>query len=161
MINLDEHYMRQALKLAREAGDAGEVPVGAVVVLNGQILGRGRNRTEGFHDPTAHAEMEAITAAADALNEKRLEGATLYVTLEPCTMCTGALVLARVERVVFGAEDPKTGACGTVFRLHDEPHLNHQFDVTGGILAGESEALLKEFFRNLRRKKDEGTREKR
>jgi len=157
VIDFDEHYMRQALKLAREAMAEGEVPIGAVAVVEGEgIVGKGRNRTEALGDPTAHAEMEAITAAADALGDKRLTEVTLYVTLEPCAMCAGALVLARVKRLVYGAEDPKAGACGTLFRLHDDPRLNHRFAVTQGVLADEASALLSEFFRRLRTKRSNG-----
>lgn len=156
MIDRDSHYMRMALKLAEEAAREGEVPVGAVAVREGAILGKGRNRTEALHDPTAHAEMEAITAAANALGSKRLEGVELYVTLEPCTMCAGALILARVKRVVFGADDPKTGALGSMHRLHDDPRLNHQFQVRGGVLAEEAGELLRSFFQHLRRQEREG-----
>ncbi len=155
MINLDESYMRKALVLAREAYEAGEAPIGAVAVKDGVVLGRGRNRVEGLHDPTAHAEMEAITAAADALRDKRLEGVTLYVSLEPCTMCAGALVLARVERVVYGAPDPGAGACGSIARVHDDPSLNHRFLVTSGVMEAECAHLLKAFFKQLRDKKKE------
>lgn len=147
---LDENFMRQALRLAHIAAENGEIPVGAVAVKNGSIIGKGQNRMISLQDPTAHAEMEAITAAADALGDRHLDGVTLYVTLEPCPMCTGALVLARVERVVYGADDPKAGACGSLFRLHDDPRLNHRFLVSSGILAGECSGLLKDFFRKLR-----------
>lgn len=157
MLDLDRTYMSMALRLAAEAAEEGEVPVGAVAVKEGRILGKGRNRTEALHDPTAHAEMEAITAAANALGDKRLDGVTLYVTLEPCSMCTGALVLARIERLVFAADDPKAGACGSLMRLHDDPRLNHNFLVTSGVMAEEASALLKEFFRRKRlRKKSNG-----
>ncbi len=155
MINFDETYMRKALVMAREAFVAGEVPIGAVAVCEGVVLGRGRNRTESLHDPTAHAEMEAITAATNALGDKRLEGVTLYVTLEPCTMCAGALVLARVDRVVYGAADPKAGACGSLARVHDDPRLNHQFQVTSGVLEEECSAMLKVFFKQLRQRQKE------
>lgn len=150
-MDLDEHYMGQALKLAAEAAEAGEVPVGAVAVLEGRIIGRGRNRIEALHDPTAHAEMEAVTAAADAIRDKRLNGVTLYVTLEPCAMCTGALVLARVERVVYAASDPKTGACGSLYSLHDDSRLNHRLQLTAGVLAEEASLLLTVFFKRLRK----------
>jgi tRNA(adenine34) deaminase len=146
----DNHWMRMALRQAMEAFDDGEVPIGAVAVKDNRLLGKGRNRTEALKDPTAHAEMEAITAATAALGEKQLNGVTLYVTLEPCSMCTGALVLARVERVVYGADDPKAGACGSLFRLHDDPRLNHRFLVSSGPLAEESAELLKDFFRMKR-----------
>jgi len=154
VIDLDHIYMSMALRLAAEAAEQGEVPIGAVVVKEGRILGKGRNRTEALNDPTAHAEMEAITAAANTLGDKRLDGATLYVTLEPCPMCAGALVLSRIERVVYAAEDPKAGACGSLMRLHDDSRLNHQYIVNAGLMAEESSALLKEFFRRLRKRSD-------
>ncbi|MBZ0264277.1 tRNA adenosine(34) deaminase TadA [bacterium] len=144
--------MQQAIQLAREAAEDGEIPVGAVAVLDNRIIGRGRNRTELLHDPTAHAEMEAITAAANNLENKRLEDVTLYVTLEPCPMCAGALVLARVRQVIYAVEDSKTGACGSIYRLHDDPHLNHQFVVRSGVMKDESTFLLDEFFKKLRNK---------
>ncbi len=150
MLDLDRMYMGMALQLAAEAAEEGEVPIGAVAVKEGRILGKGRNRTEALNDPTAHAEMEAITAAANALGDKKLNGVTLYVTLEPCAMCAGALVLARVERVVFAAEDPKAGACGSLMRLHDDPRLNHRFLITSGVMEEESNALLRRFFQQLR-----------
>jgi len=155
-LNLDRYFMGIALKLALEAAEAGEVPIGAVAVRDGQILGKGRNRTEATNDPTAHAEMEAITAAANALGDKRLEGVTLYVTLEPCSMCAGALVLARIERLVYAAEDPKAGACGSLYRLHDDPRLNHRFSITNGVLAEEASELLRSFFRRLRNRTESG-----
>ncbi|MDP8206510.1 MAG: tRNA adenosine(34) deaminase TadA [Candidatus Electryonea clarkiae] len=151
MILKDEIYMQQALRLAREAEENGEVPIGAVVVKDGIIIGKGRNRTEALCDPTAHAEMDAITAATSTINAKMLEGATLYVTLEPCTMCAGALVLARIERVVFGASDPKAGALVSLYRLHDDPRLNHRFVITEGILEPECSELLTKFFKKLRK----------
>jgi tRNA(adenine34) deaminase len=150
LLDLDRTYMSMALRLAVEAAEEGEVPVGAIAVKDGRILGKGRNRTESLHDPTAHAEMEAITAAANTLGDKRLDGVTLYVTLEPCPMCTGALVLARVERVVYAADDPKAGACGSLMRLHDDPRLNHQFIITAGVMAEEAGVLLQQFFSKLR-----------
>ena len=150
MFDIDQHFMRMALKLAEEAAREGEVPIGAVAVKEGLVLGKGRNRTEALNDPTAHAEMEAITAAANTLGDKRLDGVTLYVTLEPCSMCAGALVLARINRLVFAASDPKAGACGTLYRIHDDPRLNHRYLVTSGVLEEEAAGLLKEFFRKLR-----------
>jgi tRNA(adenine34) deaminase len=147
----DERWMRQALTLAERAALEGEIPVGAVAVKDHQVLGRGYNRTEALHDPTAHAEMIAITAAADALGYQRLEGVTLYVTLEPCAMCAGALVLARVDRLVFGARDPKAGACGTLYNIVQDERLNHRLEVTGGVLEPECGAVLTEFFRKLRK----------
>ena len=150
MLDPDLFFMGMALKLAVEAAEDGEVPIGAVAVKEGYVLGKGRNRTEATHDPTAHAEMEAITAAANTLGDKRLDGVTLYVTLEPCSMCSGALVLARIERLVFAAADPKAGACGSLYRIHDDPRLNHSFQVTSGVMAEESAELLRTFFKRLR-----------
>jgi tRNA(adenine34) deaminase len=143
--------MREALKLARQARAAGEVPVGAVVVLEGRLLAKGMNQIETLGDPTAHAEILAIGAAATALGEPRLTGATLYVTLEPCAMCSGAIVLARLSRVVFAAEDPKAGACGSLYDIPRDRRLNHQVIVSGGLLADESSFLLRSFFDALRR----------
>lgn len=142
--------MREALAEARLAADAGEVPVGAVVVRGGQVIGRGRNGPIGAHDPTAHAEIVALRQAAAALGNYRLDGCTLYVTLEPCAMCTGALLHGRVGRVVFGAADPKTGAAGSVVDLFAQPALNHHTQVQGGVLAEEGAALLKRFFQPRR-----------
>ena len=141
-----ERWMRAALDEAMRAAEEGEVPVGAVVVLDGRILGRGHNRTEATHDPTAHAEILAIGAASAALGNWRLAGADLYVTLEPCSMCAGAIVLARIPEVVFGAYDPKAGAAGSVLDVLGEPALNHRPKVTGGVLADECAALLERFF---------------
>ena len=146
----DEHWMREALALARRAAEEGEIPIGAVAVMESQVLGRGYNRTEALQDPTAHAEMLAVTAAADAFGSRRLEGVTLYVTLEPCCMCAGALVLARIERLVFGAYDPKAGACGTLYNIPQDARLNHRMEVVGGILHEECGAILTEFFSSLR-----------
>ena len=138
--------MRRALELARRARDAGEVPVGAVVVAEGRIVGEGWNRPISSADATSHAETEAIRAACTALGNYRLGGATLYVTLEPCAMCVGAMFHARIARVVFGAADPKTGAAGSVIDLFAETRLNHHASATGGVLADECGALLKDFF---------------
>jgi len=142
----DESFMAAALELARSAGAAGEVPVGAVVVVDGAIVGRGFNQPIGRHDPTAHAEVMALRDAAARAGNYRLPGATLYVTLEPCIMCAGAIMHARVARVVFGARDPKTGAAGSVVDLFAETRLNHHADIVGGVLAGECGALLSSFF---------------
>lgn len=142
----DELWMAEALSLAREAGAAGEVPVGAVVVLGGEIIGRGFNQPIGHHDPTAHAEIMALRAAAARLDNYRLPGATLYVTLEPCAMCAGAIMHARIARVVFGAPDPKTGVAGSVLDLFGEARLNHHAEITGGVLAPECGQLLSSFF---------------
>ncbi|MEK7711439.1 MAG: tRNA adenosine(34) deaminase TadA, partial [Pseudomonadota bacterium] len=133
----DIAYMQHALGLATRAENEGEVPVGALVVLNGEIIGEGWNRPIGSHDPTAHAEIIALRAAAAKLGNYRLTGATLYVTLEPCPMCAGAMVQARVARVVYGAPDPLAGSAGTVFNLLNAAALNHQAEVQGGVLAGE------------------------
>lgn len=146
MSNQDEDFMRQALELAKQAQAAGEVPVGAVVVQEGKIVGRGWNHPIAAHDPGAHAEMLALREAAQALGNYRLTGTTLYATLEPCPMCAGALVHARVARLVYGAADPRAGAAGTVFNLAQEPRLNHRLEVTGGVLAEECSGLLKGFF---------------
>jgi tRNA(adenine34) deaminase len=142
----DEPFMRAALTLAREAERAGEVPVGAVVVADGAIVGRGFNAPISRHDPTGHAEIAALRDAAARLGNYRLPDCDLYVTLEPCAMCAGAIMHARMRRVVFGAPDPKTGACGSVVDLFAEPRLNHHTTVTGGVLAGECGALLTKFF---------------
>ncbi|MBE3590910.1 MAG: tRNA adenosine(34) deaminase TadA [Firmicutes bacterium] len=147
--------MRRALELARGAAEDGDVPVGAVVVdASGRLLGEGRNRREADGDPTAHAEIVALRAAARALGHWRLEGATIYVTLEPCAMCAGALVLARVRRLVFGAADPKAGAAGSLFNIVQDARLNHRLEVTGGVLADEAAALLRAFFRERRPRPD-------
>lgn len=138
--------MQAALELARQAAGVNEVPVGAVVVLDGEIVGRGFNQPIGRHDPTAHAEIMALRDAAARLGNYRLPGCTLYVTLEPCVMCTGAIIHARVARVVFGARDPKTGAAGSVVDLYGEARLNHHADIEGGVLAEECGALLSGFF---------------
>lgn len=138
--------MREALDLARQAAALDEVPVGAVVVVEGGIVGRGFNQPISRHDPTAHAEIMALRDAAGRLGNYRLPGSTLYVTLEPCVMCTGAIMHARVGRVVFGTRDPKTGAAGSVVDLYAEDRLNHHADIEGGVLAEESGALLSNFF---------------
>jgi len=145
-----EYFMELALREAARASEADEVPVGAVLVAGGQVLGRAHNQRETLRDPTAHAEMIALTQASGALGSWRLEGATLYVTLEPCAMCAGALVLARVERLVFGAADPKAGACGSLFDIVRDARLNHRLDVVGGILEPACSALLRDFFRGKR-----------
>src|SRR5262245_41253231 len=138
--------MRAALGAAGAAGKQGEVPVGAVVVADGAIIGRGFNAPIARHDPSAHAEIAALREAAAKLDNYRLPGCDLYVTLEPCAMCAGAIMQARIRRLVFGAPDPKTGACGGVVNLFAEPRLNHHTTVTGGVLAEECGALLKQFF---------------
>ncbi|MBX5476525.1 MAG: tRNA adenosine(34) deaminase TadA [Clostridia bacterium] len=143
--------MRRALELARRAADVGDVPVGAVIVSpEGAVLGEGYNRREADGDPTAHAEVVALRQAARALGHWRLEGCTIYVTLEPCAMCAGALVLARVRRLVFGASDPKAGAVGSLYNIAQDARLNHRLEVTSGVLAEEAAALLRAFFRERR-----------
>jgi tRNA(adenine34) deaminase len=146
-----EHWMRLALALADQARAAGEVPVGAVLVHDGKVLAEGANAPICDHDPTAHAELVALRAATRQLQNYRLPpGVTLYVTLEPCPMCAGALVHARVARVVYGAADPRTGAAGSVFNILDNPALNHRAAIEGGVLADECGALLKNFFQAKR-----------
>jgi tRNA(adenine34) deaminase len=147
-----DHFLRQALDEARRAFEAGEVPVGAVVVLDGKVIGRGHNRQEALRDPTAHAEVLAITAAANHLDDWRLEGCTLYVTKEPCPMCAGAIVNSRLQRLVFGAWDEQAGCCGSLYQLCRDPRLSHQVEVTGGVLEEECRALLQEFFRAKRKR---------
>ena len=138
--------MAAALALALDAGTRGEVPVGAGVIKDGAIVGRGGNAPIAANDPTAHAEIAALREAGQSLRNYRLSGCALYVTIEPCAMCAGAILQARIGRVVFGARDPKTGACGSVIDLFAEPRLNHHAQVTGGVLADECGALLSEFF---------------
>lgn len=142
----DENFMREALCLAEQAALAGEVPVGAVVVKDGQIIGRGSNAPISRHDPTAHAEIAALRDAAQRVGNYRLVGCELFVTLEPCVMCVGAMFHARIARVVFGATDPKTGAAGSVFNLFAESRLNHHARVEGGVLAAECGKVLSDFF---------------
>ncbi|MDE2070459.1 MAG: tRNA adenosine(34) deaminase TadA [Gammaproteobacteria bacterium] len=146
----DVAWMRAALELARQAQQAGEVPVGAVAVKADTIIGRGWNHPISAHDPTAHAEIIAMREAARALGNYRLMDTTLYVTLEPCTMCAGAMVQARIKRLVFGAADPRAGAAGSVFDIVRAPALNHQLQVTGGVLAEECGVLLRQFFAGRR-----------
>lgn len=142
----DEEYMREALALAREAASCEEVPVGAIVVCNGEIVGRGFNQPIGRHDPTAHAEVMALRDAAARLGNYRLPGCELFVTLEPCAMCSGAIMHARIGRVVYGARDPKTGVAGSVIDLYAETRLNHHARIEGGLLADECGNLLSGFF---------------
>jgi tRNA(adenine34) deaminase len=142
----DHVYMTRALELARMAEQAGEVPVGAVVVKNGAIVGEGWNRPIGTRDPSAHAEMIAMRAAATALDNYRLLDTTLYVTLEPCAMCAGAMVHARVKRLIFAATDPRAGAAGSIFNIVQHTALNHRLDVQGGLLADDCTKLLRQFF---------------
>ncbi len=144
--------MRLALSEAQRAYEQGEVPVGAVVIQKDRILGRGHNRIEKLNDPTAHAEIIAISAAAESLGHPRLNQATIYVTIEPCPMCAGAIVLARLERLVYAARDPKTGACGTLYDITNDLRLNHRVKVSSGVLENECSQMLSSFFRKLRSK---------
>jgi tRNA(adenine34) deaminase len=148
----DEHYMKEALAFARIALGEQEVPVGAVVVRDGRMIGRGRNRREALADPTHHAEVEALREAAGAVGTWRLEGATLYATVEPCAMCAGAAVNARIARIVFGCADPKAGYCGTLGNIPQDPRLNHRCAVEGGLFEAESAGLLRLFFQARREK---------
>lgn len=150
--NTHEYWMQQALALAQAAADAGEVPVGAIVVKDGLIIGRGSNTPIAQHDPTAHAEMMALRDAAQTLGNYRLIDCTLYVTLEPCAMCTGAIQHARIAHLVFGASDSKTGACGSVVNLMADAKLNHHCEVTSGVLAEPCGAVLSAFFKQRRQK---------
>ena len=152
-LDIDVGFMTQALELAREAAVLSEVPVGAVAVKDGVIIARGFNRREIDKDPFSHAEFIAMREAARALGVWRLTGVTLYVTLEPCAMCAGALVQSRVSRLVFGASDPKAGAVGSLYDLAREPRHNHRVEVVTGVLANESSQLLKQFFAGLRNRK--------
>ena len=151
----DELWMRQAIDQARNAALVGEVPVGAVVLRDGVVIATGYNAPIGTHDPSAHAEIRAMRAAAQVLGNYRLVGCTLVVTLEPCAMCAGAIQHARIARLVYGAADPKTGACGSVVDLMAEPRLNHHAEVRGGVLAEDCGALLSEFFAEKRRRERE------
>lgn len=143
---MHESWMREALALARQAGARGEVPVGAVVVVDGECVGRGRNGPIATVDPTAHAEIEALRMAARTVGNYRLPGAALYVTVEPCAMCAGAMVHARIEHLVYGAPEPKSGAVASTARLFESPGVNHRIEVTAGVLANECAQLLIEFF---------------
>jgi len=150
MVMTDEDYMRCALELASDAQQAGEVPVGAVVVRDGEIIGRGFNAPISRHDPSAHAEMMALRDAAQRIGNYRLVGCELFVTLEPCLMCAGAIMHARIARMVYGASDPKTGACGSVLDTFAEARLNHHAEVVSGVLAGECGMMLSDFFAERR-----------
>lgn len=146
----DANAMEAALEEARKAAEAGEVPIGAVAVHDGEIIARGQNRVLRTNDPTAHAEIVALRGAASALGNYRLNGVTLYVTLEPCAMCAGAMVHARIDRLVFAAADPKAGAAGSVLEVVNHPRLNHQMQVDQGIMAEEAGEMLRNFFRERR-----------
>ena len=149
----DESFMTEALRLAETAAAEGEVPVGAVVVLNGTVIGRGANCRERSKDPTTHAEIIAIRDAATHMGDWRLEETVMYVTLEPCPMCAGAIINARIPRVVYGCDDPKAGAVRTMYRLLEDSRLNHRAEVVSGVAKAECAALLKQFFLSLREKK--------
>lgn len=149
----DEMFMEEAMEEAKKAYEKGEVPIGAVIVLDDEIISRGHNLRESLQVSTAHAEMIAIEKACETLNTWRLENTTLYVTLEPCPMCAGAIIQSRIKRVVYGASDEKGGCCGTIMNLLDVPRFNHQVNVTSGVLASKSEELLKSFFQQIRKKK--------
>jgi len=151
-IEFDERFMYEALKEAEKAFAADEVPVGCVIVHDGVIIGRGYNRTESLQDPTAHAEILAITSASENVGSWRLSGCTVYCTIEPCAMCAGALVLARVERLVYGAPDPKFGACSSIFNIVQSKKLNHRIALSTGILKNECASLMQEFFKKKRGK---------
>ncbi len=150
LLETDRRWMKKALREAERAFEAGEVPVGAVVVREGQLVGRGHNLVEKLRDPTAHAEMIAITAACETLGSKFLEGCTLYVTLEPCPMCAGAVVWARLPRLVFGAFDAKAGGASTLYNIPQDPRLNHHVEVISGVEADQASALLQGFFERRR-----------
>ncbi len=156
----DIFFMKEALKEAQKAYDEGEVPIGAVAVFKNQVIGRGHNQTERLQDPTAHAEMLAITAAANSLRSWRLKDVEVYCTVEPCVMCAGALVLARVKRIIFAARDEKFGGCGSVLNVVNEEQLNHQIEVTEGVLEGQSISLLKSFFAKKRKKQHKDAADK-
>lgn len=150
MIKSDHEYMQLAMEQARKAAALGEVPIGALLVRDGQVVARAHNFRETWQDPTAHAEMGVIREAATQAGSWRLTGTTLYVTLEPCAMCIGAIILARIPRLVFGAPDPKAGACGSILDVPAERRLNHRVEVIGGVCEQESQELLQAFFKKLR-----------
>ncbi|MDI9432683.1 MAG: tRNA adenosine(34) deaminase TadA [Planctomycetota bacterium] len=150
LIDPDEQFMRRAIDAAMIAEENGDVPIGAVIVHQNQVIGRAWNQREQLHDPTAHAEIIALTQAASSIGSWRLHGCTIYVTLEPCPMCAGALVLGRLDRLVYGCPDPKTGACGSLYDIVRDERLNHRLEVTSGVLADECAALLQDFFRQRR-----------
>ncbi len=152
LLEPDRRWMKLALKEAERAFDLGEVPIGAVVVRNRDIVGRGHNLVERLKDPTAHAEIIAITAACETLGSKFLDGCTLYVTLEPCPMCAGAIVWSRVDRLVFGAFDEKAGAASTLYNIPQDPRLNHRVDVVSGVEADRAAGLMQAFFQQRRHK---------
>lgn len=148
--DIDKRFMQLAIEQARVAEENGDVPIGAAIVYKSRIVGKAYNQREQLKDPTAHAEIIALTQAAAALESWRLHGCTMYVTLEPCPMCAGALVLARMDRLVFGCEDPKGGACKSLYNIVQDERLNHRLEVTSGVLAGECSRVLQEFFQQRR-----------
>ncbi|MHC4644476.1 MAG: tRNA adenosine(34) deaminase TadA [Planctomycetota bacterium] len=153
MVNIseeDEHFMKVAMEQARIAEENGDVPIGAVIVYEEQIIGKAYNQREQLQDPTAHAEIVALTQAAEFVGSWRLEGCTMYVTLEPCCMCAGALVLARMDRLVYGCDDPKAGACKSLYNIVQDERLNHRLEVEAGMLSAECTELLQRFFRKRR-----------
>ena len=154
LLTVEERFMMEALREAQKAFEKDEVPVGAIIVHEGKIIARPHNQNVMLKDPTAHAEMVAITEAASALQSERLLKADLYVTIEPCAMCAGALVLARIQRIVFGAKDLKAGACGSILNIAHHRGLNHRITLTGGILESDCRRLLQEFFRKKRQKEN-------
>ncbi|WP_408008850.1 tRNA adenosine(34) deaminase TadA [Pseudalkalibacillus sp. A8] len=152
----DEMFMKKAMEMAKQAAAIGEVPIGAVIVKDGEVIASGYNLRENEQRSVAHAELIAIDEACKVLGTWRLEGCTLYVTLEPCPMCSGAIVLSRIDRVIYGASDPKGGCAGTLMNLLDEPRFNHQAIVTSGVLEEECSEMLTQFFRDLRKRKKQG-----
>nr|WP_258535815.1 tRNA adenosine(34) deaminase TadA [Bacillus sp. 03113] len=153
--NQDEYFMMEAILEAKKAELAGEVPIGAIIVLNGEIIARAHNLRESNQSAVAHAELLAIEKACEKIGSWRLEGAKLYVTLEPCPMCTGAIILARIQKVIFGASDPKAGCCGTLMNLLQDSRFNHQCEVVSGLKAEECGQLLSQFFSEIRKRKKE------
>ncbi len=149
----NSYWMKVALQEAEKAFRIGEVPVGAVIVLNGQLIGRGFNQIEKLKDPTAHAEILAITSACQAVGDWRLDDAILYCTLEPCSMCAGAAVLARIKKIVFGVPDPKFGACGSIFNIPVDSRLNHRIELEGGVMAEDAAEIMRAFFQKVRQLK--------
>ncbi len=152
----DQQFMRAAIDQANIALENGDVPVGAVIVRENKIIAKGYNQRQQLNDPTAHAEIIALTAAAEHIGHWRLLNCTIYVTLEPCPMCAGALVLARIDRLVFGCDDPKTGACGSLYNIVQDERLNHRLEITKGILADDCSKMLQDFFSVKRQRKDNG-----
>lgn len=155
IIRYMKNFMLEAIKEAQKAADIGEVPVGAVIVKDGQVIGCGHNMTETANDPTRHAEIEAIKQATSAMGYSRLYGCEMYVTCEPCSMCAGAMILARIRKVIIGTDDPKTGACGSVLNLLQDNGLNHQIEIERGIMAEECGKMMTAFFKRLRKSKSE------